>query len=221
NRVILKGSQYNFNKVSFINDSVGFVGGEIVFKTTNFGLTWDSVGAVPYGFEEAYCIEFADEQTGYSGGTTGTLFKTTDGGGSWVQQQGSEFGQGFFRSIYAYNDSIVWVVGNGKILFTESGGMVNIEQLSSDIPNDFELYQNYPNPFNPKTKIKFEIKNISDVNLEVFDILGRKIYTLVNERLQTGTYDVDFEISDQNSGVYFYKLSTESFSKTMKMILIK
>lgn len=220
-RIIKTGSQYNFNKVSFINDSVGYIGGEIVFKTTNFGLTWDSVGAVPYGVEEAYCIEFADENTGFSGGTTGTLFKTTDAAQTWLPQQVSQFGQGFFRSIFAYSDSIVWAVGNGKILFTETGGLVSIEQLSSEISSDFELFQNYPNPFNPKTKIKFEIKNTSDVNLEIFDMIGRKVSTLVNDRLQTGTYEVDFEISDQNSGVYFYKLRTESFSKTMKMILIK
>ncbi|HQY21927.1 MAG TPA: T9SS type A sorting domain-containing protein, partial [Ignavibacteria bacterium] len=220
-RIIKSGSQYNFLKVSFVNDSVGYVGGEIVFKTTNFGVTWDSVGAVPFGVEEAYCIEFADENTGYCGGTAGTLFKTTDGGGTWVQMQGSFFNNGYFRSIYAYSDLIVWAVGNGKFLFTETGGLVNIEHLSAKIPGDFVLYQNYPNPFNPKTKIKFDVKNISHVNLEVFDMLGRKVSTLINERLQTGTYEAEFEIPDQNSGVYFYKLSAENFSKTMKMILLK
>jgi photosystem II stability/assembly factor-like uncharacterized protein len=220
-RIIKKGSQYNFIKVSFVNDSVGYIGGEIVFKTTNFGLTWDSVGAVPYGFEQAYCIEFADENTGFSGGTTGTLFKTTDGGQTWIPQNVSQFGQGFFRSIYAFSDSIVWAVGNGKILFTETGGMVNVKHLSSEIPDDFNLYQNYPNPFNPKTQIKFDIKNNSNIKLEIFDILGSKISTLIDKRLQRGTYEINFEMPDLNSGVYFYKLSSESFNKTMKMFLIK
>lgn len=220
-RIIKQGSQYNFNKVSFVNDSVGYIGGEIVFKTTNFGITWDSVGRVPYGFEEAYCIEFSDENTGYSGGTTGTLFKTTNGGHSWLQQNVSQFGKGFFRSIYAYNDSIVWVVGNGKILFTQTGGLVSVEQLSVEIPEDFSLYQNFPNPFNPETIIKFDIKNTAHVKLEIFDILGRNISTLIDKKLQTGSYEVSYDMSEMNSGVYFYKLSSESFSKTMKMLLIK
>ena len=226
NRVILKGSQYNFNKVSFINDSVGFVGGEIVFKTTNFGLTWDSVGAIDYYVktnDQAYCIEFADENTGYSGGTTGTLFKTTDGGGSWVQQQGSEFGQGFFRSIYAYNDSIVWVVGNGKILFTENGGIVNIEQLNSEIPKDFELYQNYPNPFNPKTVISYSLELTGKylVNLKVFDVLGNEVAVLVNEKQNAGSYSVTFDGSYLPSGVYYYRLDAGEFVETRRMALIK
>jgi len=224
NRVIKKGSQYNFNKVSFVNDSIGYVGGEIVFKTTNFGVTWDSVGSIDYLVntnDEAYCIEFADENTGYCGGTTGTLFKTTDGGGSWMQYHGTEFGQGFYRSIYAYNDSIVWAVGNAKIIYTENGGLVNTEQLSSIVPDDFRLYQNYPNPFNSKTKIKFDIQNSSNVKLEIFDALGRKVSTLINERKQPGTYESVIEFENLNSGVYFCKMSSDNLSLNMKMLLIK
>ena len=219
--VITQGSQYNFIRMSFINDSVGYMGGEIVFKTTDFGSSWDSVGTVPFGGEQAYCIEFADENTGYSGGTTGTLFKTTDGGHNWSHQQVSQFGQGFFISIYAYSDSIVWAVGSGKILFTETGGLVSLEQLSSEIPKDFILYQNFPIPFNPETKIKFDINFKGNVKLEIFDMLGRNVSTLIDKKLQTGSYEVSYDMSEMNSGVYFYKLSLESFSKTMKMLLIK
>ncbi|MBS1518968.1 MAG: T9SS type A sorting domain-containing protein [Bacteroidetes bacterium] len=220
-RLIQQGSQYDFFKVSFINDSVGFIGGEIVFKTTNFGLTWDSVGSVPFGFEQSYCIEFADEHTGYSGGTAGTLFKTTNGGGTWVQFQGPEFGQGFYRSIYAYNDSIVWAVGNAKIIFTENGGLTNTEQLSSSVPDEFKLYQNFPNPFNSKTKIRFDLLKSGEVKLEIFDALGRKVSTLLNERKQPGTYEVLIEFENLNSGVYFYRLSSDNKSLNMKMLLIK
>ena len=152
---------------------------------------------------------------------TKRLFKSIDGGQTWLSQEVSQFGQGFFRSIFAYNDSIVWAVGNGKILFTENGGLSNVELLSSEIPENFTLYQNYPNPFNPKTQIKFEVKNSSTVKLEIFDLLGREVSILLNKKLQPGTYQIDFEMSGLNSGVYFYKLSTENFSKTMKMFLIK
>ena len=221
NRVIIKGSQYNFNKVSFINDSVGFVGGEIVFKTTNFGLSWDSVGSVPYGFEQSYCIEFADEHTGYSGGTAGTLFKTTDGGGSWMQYNGPEFGQGFYRSIYAYNDSVIWAVGNAKIIFTENGGLTKVQQLSLFAPDEFRLYQNYPNPFNPSTNIKFEMPKSGKAELKVFDAGGREVSVLLNENLSAGSYEYTFDAAGLPSGIYFYRLRTGEFVASGKMLLIK
>jgi hypothetical protein len=97
---------------------------------------------------------------------------------------------------------------------------------NSRIPNEFKLFQNYPNPFNPSTKIKFELplskgglKGV--VSLKVYDILGKEIQTLVNEQLQPGTYEVEFDGSNLPSGIYFYKLSTGNFTETNKMLLIK
>ena len=89
------------------------------------------------------------------------------------------------------------------------------------IATQFELSQNYPNPFNPTTKINFQIPDTKLVTLKVYDILGKEVATLVNEKLSAGSYEVDWNASDCPSGVYFYKLITNEFSDVKKMVLVK
>ena len=96
-----------------------------------------------------------------------------------------------------------------------------INTISTNIPETFKLSQNYPNPFNPTTNIKFSIVKTEQVILIVYDVQGREVQTLVNERLQPGTYEVSFDGSALHSGVYFYKLITDGFTETKKMLMIK
>jgi hypothetical protein len=101
-------------------------------------------------------------------------------------------------------------------------GIIGInEPPISFIPSVFKLYQNYPNPFNPITKIKFDIPKISDVKIKIFDLLGREVITLVNEKMNTGSYEREFDASDFSSGVYFYKIEADNFNEVKKMVLIK
>jgi len=105
--------------------------------------------------------------------------------------------------------------------FTDAGGSIGIQQVSSNVPAEFSLYQNYPNPFNPSTKIKFDILKVSQVRLAVFDILGREVEVLVNEKIQPGSYEYYWNASKYPSGVYFYRLNTRDYTNTKKMLLIK
>lgn len=89
------------------------------------------------------------------------------------------------------------------------------------IPKTYSLSQNYPNPFNPVTKINFEIPKQGFVNLQVYDILGREVKTLINEIKTAGRYSVDFNASEFASGVYFYKLVSNDFTDIKRMMLIK
>jgi len=102
-----------------------------------------------------------------------------------------------------------------------TGFEVGVNQISSKVPESFKLHQNYPNPFNPKTKIKMDIQKRCDVTLVVYDIIGRKVATLINEKLKPGTFEVEFDGNNNPSGVYFYKLTTNDFSEVKKMLLIK
>jgi subtilisin-like proprotein convertase family protein len=99
--------------------------------------------------------------------------------------------------------------------------LVGAEQVSSIVPAKYELSQNYPNPFNPVTNIKFSIPQSGVVKLKVFDILGKEVATLVNEFKQAGTYNANFDGAKLSSGAYFYRLETESFTDTKKMLLVK
>ncbi len=103
----------------------------------------------------------------------------------------------------------------------------NVES-SDPVLSGFYLEQNYPNPFNPSTKIKYTIPSVtlsevegSLVTLKVYDILGNEIATLVNEEKPAGSYEVEFDATGLTSGVYFYKLQSNDFSDTKKMILIR
>jgi hypothetical protein len=99
--------------------------------------------------------------------------------------------------------------------------VIGIQQINTDIPKKFTLSQNYPNPFNPMTKIKFNVPKSSNVNITVFDVLGRHITTLVNEKLNAGSYETEWNANNMPGGVYFYKIETESYSETKKMVLVK
>jgi hypothetical protein len=103
--------------------------------------------------------------------------------------------------------------------FKAPAGIINNEITA----NSYKLYQNYPNPFNPVTKIKFEVPqgNNKNVTLVVYDISGKIIATLVNEQLNSGTYEVSFDGSKLASGTYFYKLQTNNFTDVKKLILVK
>ncbi len=92
---------------------------------------------------------------------------------------------------------------------------------STDLPVTFSLSQNYPNPFNPTTGVRFQVPGASDVKLVVYDILGREVATLVNERKAAGRYEVKFDGSGLASGVYIYRLTAGSFVQTRKMILLR
>ncbi len=89
------------------------------------------------------------------------------------------------------------------------------------IPAGFTLEQNFPNPFNPTTLISYQLAAPSRVSLKVYDILGRQVSTLVDAVQSAGAHRVSFNGSDLPSGVYFYRLSTEGFAKTMRMVLLK
>jgi len=88
-------------------------------------------------------------------------------------------------------------------------------------PKEFALYQNYPNPFNPATIIKYDLPNISDVSLIIYDILGRKVKELVNAKQQAGRYEIQFNASSLSSGVYIYQLVADKYISSKKMILLK
>jgi hypothetical protein len=93
--------------------------------------------------------------------------------------------------------------------------------MITNIPKSFELSQNYPNPFNPTTTIKYQIPKDAFVSIKIYDILGREIYSLVNENKQAGYYSVNFNGSNLASGIYFYRIKAGDYVNVKRMALIK
>ena len=94
-----------------------------------------------------------------------------------------------------------------------------LEDLS--VPYKFSLHQNYPNPFNPSTKIRFTIPKTGNVKLQVYNTLGEMLENILEDQLQTGAHEIEFNASHLPSGVYFYRIHAGEYMDVKKMILIK
>jgi len=213
------------NKVycsAFINETTGFISTDSskFKKTTDGGLTWAASAILPFSMGE---LTMVDEQTGFC--TAGiNLYRTSDGGITWqiqtnylpVSDPYPYYKIKFLNSLVGY-----FIGGNGEIFKTTTGGTVFIGSNNSLAADKYSLSQNYPNPFNPETKINFSIPKNGLVKIIVYDMLGREVKELVNEFKQQGSYNVSFNSASLSSGIYFYKLITNDFAETKKMILVK
>ncbi len=98
---------------------------------------------------------------------------------------------------------------------------VGVEEDHADVPKVFNVEQNYPNPFNPRTGIRFQVPGVSDVTLAVYDLLGREVAVLVNEKKPAGTYQATFDGSGLASGMYIYRLKAGAFVESRTMLLLR
>jgi hypothetical protein len=114
-------------------------------------------------------------------------------------------------------DSIWYYLVRAYVSFPATGVQRTVE-LS---PSTYNLGQNYPNPFNPSTAIRFDLPLRSFVTLKVYDMIGREVATLVNGFQEAGSHEIKFDASGLPSGIYFYRISTDKFTETKKLVLIK
>jgi hypothetical protein len=163
-----------------------------------------------FAYNPAQPLAISMEQCGATGTTTGySLCFTAATGNRRIYSVGG--------CPYVYSGVSTNIINCGIGLVTVTG----VTPISANIPKEYKLLQNYPNPFNPVTKISFEIPKTGFVTLRVFDLLGREIKTLVNEVKNAGSYNVDFDGYSFSSGTYFYRLESNGYFETKKMVLIK
>ncbi len=127
---------------------------------------------------------------------------------------------GFYTKISAYVGIFIQDISTYSTHSVDTN-TVSVSQISSVIPAEYKIYQNYPNPFNPATKIKFDIPQNSKIKLSVFDISGKEMEVILNDKLAPGSYEFKWDASKYSSGVYFYRLQTDDFIETKRMLLIK
>ncbi|MBK6539224.1 MAG: T9SS type A sorting domain-containing protein [Ignavibacteria bacterium] len=149
------------------------------------------------------------------------------GSESW-QELAFVSGSGFTNTVrnYTYTDrNLSEGTYNYRLKQVDYNGNFEYFNLNSEIeigtPNSFNISQNYPNPFNPSTKINFEMAKEGNVSIKVFDYTGKEISTLVNGFRSAGYYTIDFNAINLSSGIYFYRMEANNFTKVMKMSLIK
>ncbi len=210
----------------FLNAQTGWVtipgflyNSAMVKRTTDGGANWISA-TYPSSFNtNPFSIKFLDLNTGWCASDKG-MYLSTNGGANWTLKYQSPGTSQYYDFAFIGRDS-GWAVGMNMIIRTVNGNVISVNQISSNVPSEFSLKQNYPNPFNPATKISFNIKNATFASLKIFDMTGKEVKSLVNENIAAGSYEINFNASELNSGVYFYTLKTNEFTETKKMILVK
>ena len=108
-----------------------------------------------------------------------------------------------------------------QVDFDGSSKYSKVIETGEMAPTTFELSQNFPNPFNPVTNIKYSVASAQQVTLKVFNVLGKEVATLVNEKKEAGNYSVDFSALNLSSGTYLYRLQAGAFVQTKKMVILK
>ncbi len=162
----------------------------------------------------------------YICGSGGVMYKSTDGGTTWGRQDVPT--KLDINAICFFDETRGFAVGDsGLILYTQTGGLLGLDDRTAAIPAEFELFQNNPNPFNSATNIEYRIPDFGFVTLRVYDVLGRQVAALVNEVRRPGSYKVVFDARSLPSGVYFYMLTASPFSgergmsRLRKLVLLK
>ncbi len=228
-------STFNINigyNSQYSGDELWLAGSNVLYRSTDLGINWIQVSTPP-GVSSSgdviravFCRDARRVLVTTAGNNIPGIFVTTDYGISWVRQLSGNVGDidfDFSPNGWAINEANF---SNTVYRTTNGGGFTGFEPINNELPKAFSLSQNYPNPFNPNTKIKFDISSnvkseTSNVKLVVFDILGQEVTTLVNEQLQSGTYEVEWDAANFPSGVYYYKLSASDYTETKKMVFLK
>jgi photosystem II stability/assembly factor-like uncharacterized protein len=190
-----------------------------IVRTTDGGETYNLVYSQTGG-GAVWGLSFPTPLIGYGCTNVGTVVKTVNGGLNWIEQS-TPLTENLYEISFPSTNTGYICAWSGKILKTTNGGATYINNLSTGTPDKYKLCQNYPNPFNPSTNIRYQLKNNSFISLKIFDALGREIETLVNEKQSQGTYEVTWNASQYQSGIYFYKLETQNYKETKRMLMIK
>ena len=218
--------------IFIVNENKAWVVGiGFICYTTDKGLNWYYVNHNINGIDSSfYTVNFFGDTLGYVACYDGTILKTTDGGLTWTSDLSLKNSAIIFSSAINQNGRAFFGTSDGRLIATEK--ITSVKETKIEI-NQFDLSYNYPNPFNSSTRIKFtipvDLKNPKNVKIEIFDLLGRKVTTLIDKQLSSGTYEVEFNLnnsslsmsSENSSGVLFYRLMIDNRTITRKMIYLK
>jgi len=190
-----------------------------IVKTTDGGDTWALIHTNE-GIGAGWDMSFTDANTGYICTGAGKVLKTTNAGLNWGVQN-TPLTENLYTIHFPSAATGYITTWSGKVLKTTNGGATFLTEEKSTTPDKYELFQNFPNPFNPVTTIRWQMLNSANAKIAVYDINGKEVSVIVNQKLQPGTYSVTFNANGISSGVYYYKLTAGSYSAVKKMIIVK
>ncbi len=201
--------------------TLGGTGTTHVLKTTNSGLNWTSItGNLPNIAANSIVMRTLSPRMLFVGTDFG-VFQSTNEGVNWISFSSGLPMVEVYDMKYKQTIGMILVATHGRGCWTfDLNTVLGIDPFG-EIPAQYKLSQNYPNPFNPVTNIEFDIPKYNNVRLEIFDMSGKKVEELVNQNLNAGHYQVQWDASKYSSGAYISKLTTADYSATSKMMLMK
>ncbi len=202
----------------FVNGNNIFSGtaGNGVYVSTNNGITWTQTALNNRNVQAL----IANGNNIFAGTNGYGVYMSLDNGTNWAQRS-EGLVDPWTTSFCILNNYIFAGTINNTVFRRPLNELIGIKPISEHEPSSYKLSQNYPNPFNPTTKLKFEIPKSGFVKLSVYDALGKKTETLVNEYLQSGVYEISFNADKYTSGVYFYRIEAGEYIDSKKMVLVK
>lgn len=213
-------------KISFPTATSGYVSLETpqasgirrtwFLKTTDKGETWEEK---PFLDNNTFYWEqgmgFATESIGWIGGDDDT-YESRDGGETWQITDNATN----LNRVRMVNDTLGFAVGERVYKYTRKVP-VGVPNNENYLPKGYELAQNFPNPFNPTTQISYKIPRAENVALRIYNVAGQEVKVPVNEFQPAGSYTVALNASDLPSGVYLYRLLTDGFVDTRKLVVMR
>jgi photosystem II stability/assembly factor-like uncharacterized protein len=201
-----------------IDSSAGILaGGDSGLFRSNDGKNWKRIGLENIG---VLSILVDSEGHIFVGTNGGGVFRSTNNGHQW-RQINSGLTDFVINSFGMTPDGYLFVSAYGGGVYRSVRSTTSVEENVPAVPSSFSLSQNYPNPFNPLTSISYSIPKSTHVRLQVFNLLGQLISTLVDQYEQPGTYTATWDVSSRSSGLYFYRMTAGEFVQTKKATLLR
>ena len=202
-------------------DFVGKVG--YLYRSTDNGDSWSKVAATGLPPFTDFTQLTTDEHDNLLGVVIRTnadgIYRSTDSGSTWTNVTAGLLPTFGTPTLFHQPGGLMYCATHDGLY--QGTSSVSSVGGGNGNPVGWKLEQNYPNPFNPSTTITYELPRAFQVTLTVFDILGREVSVLVNERREAGVYEVKLDASELASGVYLYRLTAGSFVQTKKMLVVK
>ncbi len=221
----------------FLNRQTGFVVGDFgrILKTTNGGETWRKTNSGTQ--ENVYAIGFKNDTEGWAGTESG-LLATVDGGESWQpvplrychgpirEIEFDQAGNGYAYTYKLYPNETGHRPGGYMLLLLLRNGSVSVANSATDLPRTLHLSQNYPNPFNQATHLEFYLPVAAPVTLQIFNLQGQLIRTLLDETRTAGEHRITWDGATTDghlavTGMYFYRINCQGETLTRKLLVVK
>ncbi|MBP9005304.1 MAG: T9SS type A sorting domain-containing protein [Candidatus Marinimicrobia bacterium] len=211
----------SYIKCSFIENGYGWVlsrDGQIQ-KTRDYGESWIFCKQIfEDGVDYAVDISFLDSLTGWVIANNGEIWETNDGGYNWLSSTISQ--DTALAVITSATNNATFVLNKANSLYKYKRFSA-ITEFFKKLPDCYKLCHNYPNPFNSSTNIKYSIPSKSPVKIQVIDVNGNLLETLVDRSHEPGNYQITWDASGFSSGIYFYRIQAGDFIEARKCLLIK